>query len=106
MGFRLSVMPLLSVAADLHGATPHVLRHTYLTTAAGENIDSKTLQSMAGHANHQMRMNIYVHAKKENVARARQTMDELLGNYATKKRGMDAFGRTPYLSFFQLLLGK
>lgn len=37
---------------DLHGATPHVLRHTYLTTAAGENIDPKTLQSMAGHADH------------------------------------------------------
>ena len=67
---------------DLHGATPHVLRHTYLTTAAGENIDPKTLQSMAGHADHQVTMNVYVHAKKENVARAGQMMDELLGNYA------------------------
>ena len=67
---------------DLHGATPHVLRHTYLTTAAGENIDPKTLQSMAGHADHQVTMNVYVHPKKENVARAGQMMDELLGNYA------------------------
>ena len=54
----------------------------YLTTAAGENIDPKTLQSMAGHADHQVTMNVYVHAKKENVARAGQMMDELLGNYA------------------------
>ena len=30
---------------DLHGATPHVLRHTYLTTAAGENIDPKTFRA-------------------------------------------------------------
>lgn len=67
---------------DLHGATPHVFRHTYLTTAAGENIDPKTLQSMAGHADHQVTMNVYVHPKKENVAKAGQLMDELLGNYA------------------------
>jgi len=67
---------------DLHGATPHVLRHTYLTTAAGENIDPKTLQSMAGHADHQVTMNVYVHPKKENVARAGQMMDALLGSYA------------------------
>ena len=67
---------------DLHGATPHVLRHTYLTTAAGENIDPKTLQSMAGQADHQVTMNVYVHPKKENVAKAGQMMDELLGNYA------------------------
>ena len=67
---------------DLHGATPHVLRHTYLTTAAGENIDPKTLQSMAGHADHQVTMNVYVHPKKENVAKAGQMMDALLGSYA------------------------
>ena len=47
-----------------------LLVYTYLTTAAGENIDPKTLQSMSGHADHQMTMNVYAHAKKENVARA------------------------------------
>ena len=67
---------------DLHGATPHVFRHTYLTAAAGENIDPKTLQSMAGHADHQVTMNVYVHPKKENVAKAGQMMDALLGSYA------------------------
>ena len=67
---------------ELYGSTPHVLRHTYLTTAAGENIDPKTLQSMAGHADHQVTMNVYVHPKKENVAKAGQMMDALLGSYA------------------------
>lgn len=72
----------ISKKIDLHGATPHVLRHTYLTMAAGENIDPKTLQSMAGHADHQVTMNVYVHPKQENVAKAGQMMDTLLGNYA------------------------
>ena len=31
---------------------------------------------------HQVTMNVYVHPKKENVARAGQMMDELLGSYA------------------------
>lgn len=66
----------------LYGATPHVLRHTYLTLAAGEHIDPKTLQSMAGHADHQVTMNVYVHEKKENVEKAGQMMDKLLGDYA------------------------
>lgn len=37
---------------------------------------------MTGHADHQVTMNVYVHAKKENVARAGKMMDKLLGNYA------------------------
>ena len=57
-------------------------QHEYLTAAAGENIDPKTLQSMAGHADHQVTMNVYVHPKKENVAKAGRMMDALLGSYA------------------------
>ena len=37
---------------------------------------------MAGHEDYQVTMNVYVHPKKENVAKAGQMMDELLGNYA------------------------
>ena len=37
---------------------------------------------MAGHADHQVTMNVYVHPKKENVAKAGQMMDALLGSYA------------------------
>lgn len=77
-----TLMKHMKMKIDLHGATPHVLRHTYLTLAAGENIDAKTLQSMAGHADHQVTMNVYVHPKQENVARAGQMMDALLGGYA------------------------
>ena len=67
---------------DLHNTTAHVLRHTFLTMAAGENIDSKTLQSMEGHGSYDMTMDTYVHPKKENVAKAGQMMDALFGSYA------------------------
>ena len=77
-----TLMKHLKQKIDLHDATPHVLRHTYLTMAAGENIDSKTLQSMAGHSDHQVTMNTYVHEKQKNVIKAGQQMDALLGSYA------------------------
>lgn len=35
---------------DLHGATPHVFRHTYLSIAVAAGIDHKTVQVIAGHA--------------------------------------------------------
>ena len=77
-----TLMKHMNKKIDLHGATPHVLRHTYLTTAAGKDIDSKTLQGMAGHADYQITMNTYVHTKDENLAKAGQMMDALLGDYA------------------------
>lgn len=77
-----TLMKHIEKKIDLHDATPHVLRHTYLTMAAGENIDSKTLQSMAGHGSYDMTMDTYVHPKKENVAKAGQMMDALFGSYA------------------------
>lgn len=50
---------------DLHGATPHVFRHTYLTLAAGTGLDAKTLQTIAGHADIQTTMNRYVHSQPD-----------------------------------------
>lgn len=37
-------------AIDLHGATAHVFRHSYLTYMAGETTGMKTLQIIAGHS--------------------------------------------------------
>ena len=55
---------------DLHGATPHTFRHTYLTILAGLNIDVKTLQAIAGHADIQITMNRYVHKRIEGLTEA------------------------------------
>ncbi|MBR5298726.1 MAG: site-specific integrase [Bacteroidales bacterium] len=57
---------------DLHGATPHIFRHTYITLAASSGIDVKTLQSIAGHADIKMTMDRYAHKREEKVMEAGQ----------------------------------
>lgn len=63
---------------DLHGATAHVFRHSYLTYMAGTDTDSKTLQTIAGHSEISMTMNHYVHAQPEKIIDAGKKMHELL----------------------------
>jgi len=74
----------INKAVNLHGATPHVLRHTYLTYLAGLNVDPKTVQAIAGHGDIQMTMNTYVHETSENVRIACFEMDKMLHKLATE----------------------
>ena len=53
---------------ELHNATAHVFRHTFLTTAAS-SLDLKTLQTIAGHASHVTTMG-YVHKRDEKIKNA------------------------------------
>lgn len=55
---------------DLHGATPHTFRHTYITLAASSGIDVKTLQSIAGHSDIKMTMERYAHKRDEKIVEA------------------------------------
>ena len=55
---------------DLHGATPHTFRHTYITLAASSGIDVKTLQSIAGHSDIKMTMDRYAHKRDEKIIEA------------------------------------
>ncbi len=61
---------------NLHGATPHVFRHTYLTILAGLNIDVKTLQAIAGHGDIQITMNRYVHKRTEGLIEAGELFEK------------------------------
>lgn len=65
---------------DLHGATPHVLRHTYITLAASAGIDVKTLQSIAGHADISTTMNRYAHSRTEKIKEAGTLIDGVFGS--------------------------
>ena len=47
---------------DLHGATAHILRHTFATISS-EHIDPKTLQRILGHSKMDITMNRYTHAQ-------------------------------------------
>ena len=77
------LMHKLQKRVNLHGATAHSLRHTYLTMMAGEGVDRKTLQTIAGHANIQTTMDIYVKPRTDKITAAGETMDNLLNSYAS-----------------------
>jgi len=68
----------ISKKIDLHGATAHVFRHSYLTYAAGESSDIKSLQKIAGHSDIRMTMNRYVHAQPEKVKAVSDQVHHLL----------------------------
>lgn len=52
----------------LHGATAHVMRHSYLIYLAGMGTDGKNVQTIAGHSTITMTMNNYVHVQPEKEA--------------------------------------
>lgn len=55
---------------DMHGATPHILRHTFATELIASGADPKTVQAMMGHADFSFTMNTYVHKTNENMHKA------------------------------------
>lgn len=63
---------------DLTDITPHILRHSYLTYAAGETPDLKTLQALAGHSTIQMTMDHYVHVQPQKLKELGDKMHNLL----------------------------
>lgn len=62
---------------DLHGATPHIFRHTYLTMMEAAETDVKTLQTIAERADIQTTMNRYVHSRLEGTQTAGVALSEL-----------------------------
>ena len=66
----------ISKTIDLHGATPHVFRHTYITMAASSGIDVKTLQAIAGHSDIRMTMDRYAHAMEDKMIAASAQIEQ------------------------------
>ena len=62
---------------DLHGATPHRLRHTYATLAMSEGVDMKTVQGLLGHATASTTMNIYAHLCQDKILEAAKPLNGL-----------------------------
>lgn len=58
---------------DLHGATAHVFRHTYITMAAS-HVDIKTLQTIAGHSDISTTMNRYAHGREDKIIAAGEAL--------------------------------
>lgn len=66
MSFKLRWKKIANLI-DLHGATPHIFRHTFLTFLVGSGTDIKTVQAIAGHSDIQVTMNRYVHSQEKNI---------------------------------------
>lgn len=52
---------------DVHGATPHVFRHTFATLIQ-PHTDIKTLQTIMGHADIETTLDRYTHTVNKNIA--------------------------------------
>ena len=65
-------------AVNLHDATAHVFRHSYLTMMDEAGVDPKTLQYIAGHGNYSFTMNRYVHGRKKAAQMAGVKFEQLM----------------------------
>lgn len=63
---------------DLHDATAHVFRHSYLTMLDEAGVDPKTLQYIAGHGNFSFTMTRYVHGRERAALSAGEKFESLL----------------------------
>ena len=63
---------------NIHGATAHVLRHTYITMAAA-HLDIKTLQTIAGHSDISTTMNRYAHGREDKIIQAGGLLKDMYG---------------------------
>ena len=90
-------MERIEATIDLHGATAHIFRHSYLTYAAGLGTDLKTLQSIAGHADIQTTMNRYVHKQNDKIIETGNRLQNLFSDGfvqipCTQEKPANAYG--------------
>ena len=76
---------------NLHGATLHSLRHSFLTMASNSGIEPKTIQALAGHADVSITMNRYVHAQTEPIKRAGVTLGQRISHLGA----LQEYGNSP-----------
>ena len=63
---------------DLHEATAHIFRHSYLTLLDAAGVDPKTLQSIAGHGDFKITMNRYVHGREKEISAAGTKLSSMM----------------------------
>ena len=79
---------------DLHGATPHVFRHSFLTYAQTVVTDIKTLQAIAGHADIQTTMNRYVHQQSDRIVETGKRVTDLFVQKMCKSGSLESLENT------------
>ena len=81
---------------DLHGATPHVFRHSFLTYAQTVVTDIKTLQAIAGHADIQTTMNRYVHQQSDKIVETGKRVTDLFVQKMCKEGSTESLENTGF----------
>lgn len=79
----------IKIQVDLHGASAHIFRHTFLTMLSNAGVSPKIIQVIAGHADISTTMNIYTHGQLEEILKAGDMLTHLFGDIAV---GMKAHG--------------
>ncbi|MBQ8506141.1 MAG: site-specific integrase [Clostridia bacterium] len=72
------MMERINRTIDLHGATPHVFRHSFATLLNDTGTDIKTIQAIIGDADIQTTANRYIHARAEKKQEAIKKVGHLL----------------------------
>ena len=62
---------------NLHGATPHIFRHTYTTIAIASGEDLKTVQGLMGHATASITMDVYAHIQQSKMKKAGEHLKDM-----------------------------
>ena len=63
---------------DLHGASPHIFRHSYATLLNDAGASVKTIQAIIGHSDVQTTINRYVHSREDKKQEAVLSVNEML----------------------------
>jgi len=63
---------------DLHGASPHIFRHSYATLLNDAGASVKTIQAIIGHSDVQTTINRYVHSRDKKKQEAVRSVNEML----------------------------
>lgn len=73
---------------DMHGASAHIFRHTFLTFLSNAGVSPKIIQVIAGHADISTTMNIYTHGHLDEILKAGSLVSALFKDN-DKKDGDD-----------------
>ena len=74
----MKVLQPIKRTIDLHGASPHIFRHSYATLLNDAGASVKTIQAIIGHSDVQTTINRYVHSRDKKKQEAVRSVNEML----------------------------
>lgn len=80
---------IINEKVDLHDATAHIFRHSYLTLLDKAGVSPKIIQAIAGHGDIRITMNRYVHDREDDIVHAGGLLHSLVGTYEKVQSIMD-----------------